>query len=63
MINLKEIYINKQGDYCVIYEADKRVYSFTGKPIDVINDLHKTSKELYETSNNKTTTGTSRNTI
>ena len=51
MIKIKEIDKKDNNIYFIIYEAGRKVYTFNGKPEDVLNDLHKTNKELNDKQN------------
>ena len=51
MITIKEIDKKDKNIYFIIYEVGKKVYTYNGKSEDVLNDLHKTNKELYDKQN------------
>ena len=47
MIKIMEIENEKQNNnYFIIYEANKRVYTYGGHPNEIFNDLLKTYKEM-----------------
>jgi len=48
MIKIKEIDKKEKNNYFIIYEVGRNVYTFTGNPEDVLNDLHKTNKEIND---------------
>ena len=48
MIKIKEIEQRDRDLYFVIYEVNKKVYSYNGRSEDVLNDLFKTNKEIKE---------------
>ena len=48
MIKIKEIERREGNLYFVIYEINKKMYSYNGTSEDVLNDLFKTSKETKE---------------
>jgi len=51
MIRIREIDKKEKNNYSLIYEAGKTIYTFNGKPEDVLNDLYKTNKELNDKQN------------
>lgn len=47
MIKIMEIENEKQvNNYFIVYEANKRVYTYSGHPNEIFNDLFKTYKEM-----------------
>jgi len=48
MIKIKEIERREGNLYFVIYEINKKIYSYNGKSEDVLNDLFKTNKEIKQ---------------
>ena len=48
MIKIRDIEQREGNLYFVIYEINKKVYSYNGTSEDVLNDLFKTNKEIKE---------------
>jgi len=47
MIKIMEIENEKQNNnYFIVYEANKRVYTYSGHPNEIFDDLLKTYKEM-----------------
>lgn len=49
MIKIREIEQREKNIYFVIYELNKKTYSYNGTPEDILNDLFKTNKEIKQT--------------
>lgn len=48
MIEIKEIDKIETKNYFIIYEIDKRIYSFSGSPEDIFKDLYQSMKNKNE---------------
>ena len=48
MIKIKEIDKTETKNYFIIYEIDKKVYSFSGSSEDIFKDLYESMKDKNE---------------
>ena len=48
MIKIKEINKTETKNYFIIYEVAKQVYTFSGSPEDIFEDLYKSIKDKNE---------------
>ncbi len=48
MITIREIDKKDKDEYFVIYELNKKVFTFNGNSKDVLNDLFETNKKIND---------------